>query len=122
MCRTCFHNLSGDHFKTGLQLWSIAAGGSQAIFDVGGQDGTVTFEAVHNKAIRRNPLRNDSGLLFTGDQWPWRGFLDPFVDPKNLETTRVSEWQKIVFSSVNCSMGNQTEVSEVYIYVYIYIK
>ena len=56
-----------------------AAGGSQAIFDVGGQDGTVTFEAVHNKAIRRC---GDSGLLFTGDRWPWRGFLDPFVDPK----------------------------------------
>ena len=42
-----------------------AAGGSQAIFDVGGQDGTVTFEAVHNKAIRRC---GDSGLLFTGDR------------------------------------------------------
>jgi len=26
-------------------------GGSQAIFDVGGQDGTVTFEAVHNKEL-----------------------------------------------------------------------
>ncbi len=26
-------------------------GGSQAIFDVGGQDGTVTFEAVHNKEM-----------------------------------------------------------------------
>ena len=32
-------------------FFHVGTGGSQAIFDVGGQDGTVTFEAVHNKEM-----------------------------------------------------------------------
>ena len=34
----------------------MGPGGSQAIFDVGGQDGTVTFEAVHNKEMLSRSL------------------------------------------------------------------
>lgn len=43
-------SLYGQVYDMTEYVWEHP-GGSQAIFDVGGQDGTVTFEAVHNKEL-----------------------------------------------------------------------